>query len=636
MKTISLNIRSFKIGSKDNVFGWAKRLFVKEQPSFIALQETKLHLVDINWIFSLWGGSNCNFIQKEMLGKSGGQLLIWDTNLLDAKDVIHSDFFIEVKGTWKNSGLNIFVINVYGPHDDINKRRFWASLQKLIDDNCDDALLICGDFNEVRNSNERLNCDFIEYRARAFNDFISCNVLIDVPLGGRNFTRISEDGLKFSKINRFLVNDKFHNAWVDLTAIALERQFSDHCPIVLKDEYRNFGPKPFKVFDVWFHDENIESIIKETWKKDVDNINRKDCIFRNRLKNVKNVLREHYGKNSNKLDDEIECLKAQVQQLELKADSRSINNEELILWREKRKQWLEKDRTKTEILKQKARVRWILEGDENTTFFHSMIRRNNTKNNIRGLKINGVWNDSPKDIKDETFAHFKRMFEEPDVERPSIENLSYPTISTCMGFGGKWRKWIFACLSSASISVLINGSPTNEFNISRGVRQGDPLSPFLFIIAAEGLNILTKAATNSGLFRGVEIGADKILVSHLQYADDTIFIGDWSRSNAYSIRNLLKCFELASGLKLNFQKSCLYGIGVDHNEASLFANGIGCQVGKFPFTYLGLPIGSKMKKVGDWNPVIEKFKARLSKWRMRTMSFDGRMILIKSILNSLP
>ncbi|XP_071740996.1 uncharacterized protein [Rutidosis leptorrhynchoides] len=107
----------------------------------------------------------------------------------------------------------------------------------------------------------------------------------------------------------------------------------------------------------------------------------------------------------------------------------------------------------------------------------------------------------------------------------------------------------------------------------------------------EGLNILSKAATENGLFEGVEIGYNKIHLSHLQYADDTIFLGKWSRANAYSLQNLLKCFELASGLKVNFHKSCLYGIGVEVDEINHVAGRLGCKVASFPFTYLGLPIG---------------------------------------------
>ncbi|XP_071686954.1 uncharacterized mitochondrial protein AtMg01250-like [Rutidosis leptorrhynchoides] len=95
----------------------------------------------------------------------------------------------------------------------------------------------------------------------------------------------------------------------------------------------------------------------------------------------------------------------------------------------------------------------------------------------------------------------------------------------CIGFGTKWISWIKECLKSASISILFNGSPTKEFSLEKGVRQGDPLSPYLFILAAEGLNVLTKKALDVGLIKGAEVGKQKIVVSHLQYADDTILWG---------------------------------------------------------------------------------------------------------------
>ncbi|XP_071694441.1 uncharacterized mitochondrial protein AtMg01250-like [Rutidosis leptorrhynchoides] len=112
-----------------------------------------------------------------------------------------------------------------------------------------------------------------------------------------------------------------------------------------------------------------------------------------------------------------------------------------------------------------------------------------------------------------------------------------------MGFGERWRKWILACLESTLISVLVNGSPTNEFKLERGIRQGDPLSSFLFIITAEGLNVLTKKTIEGGLYKGVEIGADKVLLSYLQYADDTIFLGEWNRQKLlqpYEVTYLLR------------------------------------------------------------------------------------------------
>ncbi|XP_071694663.1 uncharacterized protein [Rutidosis leptorrhynchoides] len=449
-------------------------------------------------------------------------------------------------------------------------------------------------------------------------------------------------------------------------------------------------------------------------------------------------------------------LKTNAINLEIQAESGVLDANGHKLWVDSRKQWLEKEAIKTKMLKQKARVRWILDGDENSRFFHALIRRRNSKCNIRGLTINGVWNENPKDIKLAAFNHFTNIFREPEIDRPSLEDLHYPSISNddanalespfdeneihdaifdCgstkaqgpdgfnMRFFKKywdiikgdlidainwfWNNCEFSNGCNASFVILIPKKTDplglGDFRpisligsyykiiakiLSNRLRRilpaliGHEQSAFLknrFILdgalivnesidflkskkqkgilfkvdfekafdclnwnfllevmkSAEGLNILTKAATEKGVFKGVEIGNDKILISHLQYADDTLFLGEWSRENAYSIRNLLICFELASGLKVNFQKSCLYGVGVDYDEVCHVANRIGCQVGKFPFIYLGLPIGSKMNKLQDWNPIVEKIKSRLSDWKMRTMSFGGRVVLIKSILNSL-
>ncbi|XP_071713041.1 uncharacterized protein [Rutidosis leptorrhynchoides] len=246
--------------------------------------------------------------------------------------------------------------------------------------------------------------------ANWFNDFIDKTSLMEIPLGGRNFTRVSDDGIKFSKLDRFLVNKKFYSLWNDLTTLALDRENSDHCPIVIKDEKRNFMPKPFKVFDVWFDEKDVDKIIEEAWGKTVPTIARKDCVFRNKLKNVKDALPEWSKSKYNNIEGEIELLKNTSLQLELKAESTMLDKDERNHRKESRKLWLEKENVKREMLKQKARVKWILEGDENTRYFHSIIKRNNNKCNIRGLNINGIWNDSPHDIKKYGFRALQKKF----------------------------------------------------------------------------------------------------------------------------------------------------------------------------------------------------------------------------------
>ncbi|XP_071694501.1 uncharacterized protein [Rutidosis leptorrhynchoides] len=131
--------------------------------------------------------------------------------------------------------------------------------------------------------------------------------------------------------------------------------------------------------------------------------------------------------------------------------------------------------------------------------------------------------------------------------------------------------------------------------------------------AAEGLNWLAKSAVLKKLFSWVEIRSNKVPISHLQYADDTIFFGSWSLENIENLMKLLKCFELSSGLKVNYFKSNLFGVGVDKKEVEETASLFCCKVGSFPFIYLGLSIGAKMSKISSWKPVIEKFEKSVRK-----------------------
>ncbi|GJZ00427.1 RNA-directed DNA polymerase, eukaryota, reverse transcriptase zinc-binding domain protein, partial [Tanacetum coccineum] len=145
------------------------------------------------------------------------------------------------------------------------------------------------------------------------------------------------------------------------------------------------------------------------------------------------------------------------------------------------------------------------------------------------------------------------------------------------GFGNKWCSWIKACLNSSRASILINGSPTSEFSIKRGLRQGDPLSPFLFILVMEGLHNAFEEAVGNGMITGVNINNSTIKFSHLFYADDVIITTDWNARDMDNIIHVLHVFYLASSLKIN-----IYGIGV--STLLFFKNSVGgCFLPQTPF-----------------------------------------------------
>ena len=125
------------------------------------------------------------------------------------------------------------------------------------------------------------------------------------------------------------------------------------------------------------------------------------------------------------------------------------------------------------------------------------------------------------------------------------------------GFSEKLRRWIKCCISTVKFSILINSSPSDFFGSSRGLRQGDPLSPFLFDIVMEALSRMLVAATAAGQFPGFTVGnvtSSLMTMSHLLFADDTLVFCDADSNHITTLHGILPRFEEMSGLKINLGK----------------------------------------------------------------------------------
>ncbi|XP_021971503.1 uncharacterized protein LOC110866667 [Helianthus annuus] len=185
-----------------------------------------------------------------------------------------------------------------------------------------------------------------------------------------------------------------------------------------------------------------------------------------------------------------------------------------------------------------------------------------------------------------------------------------------MGFLGRWCSWIKGILESARSSVLVNGSPTFEFQCQKALRQGDPISPFLFIMVMEMLSYMIDKAISVDALSGIQIPKGTC-VSHFLYEDNAIILGEWFPSNIRNVANI-------------------YAIGVQPGELNNMAAAVGCQAGIFPFKYLGLMVGANMNRVSNWKPVYDIFDARIAKWKAALLSIGGRTTLIKVVFGSLP
>ncbi|GLT87533.1 hypothetical protein SLE2022_056120 [Rubroshorea leprosula] len=145
-----------------------------------------------------------------------------------------------------------------------------------------------------------------------------------------------------------------------------------------------------------------------------------------------------------------------------------------------------------------------------------------------------------------------------------------------------------------------------------------------------------KKVVNDNMFQGIEVGKSSLKLSHLQFADDSIFFCEATKQNVMVPKSVLRCFELVSGLKVNFFKSSLIGLNVEKNDMEIFANKLNCAIGQTPFKYLGVLVGSNPKRLSTWTPMIDTMRKRLSNWKRDTLSFGGRIILLNSVFSSIP
>ncbi|GJS59119.1 RNA-directed DNA polymerase, eukaryota [Tanacetum coccineum] len=628
----------------------------------------------------------------------------------------------------------------------------WSYLNHMID-SWSGEIIIMGDFNEVRFKEERFGSIFNNHNASVFNSFISSGGLVEVPLGGCEFTWCHQSGSKMSKLDRFLISEGLMGFCPNISAITLDRYLSDHRPILLREACHDYGPIPFRMFHYWFEWDGFDKFIVDTWTNINISDNNAISQFMKKLRYLKEQIKTWVRNKKESASAKKSNLKGLLHDLdrlidEKKADKEIINKRIHVM---NSLQDLEK--LEMSEIAQKVKINWSIEGDENSRFFHGMLNKKRNQQAIRGILKEGTWVDDPKAVKNEFLSHFKERFDSPnssrlmldmdfpnrvsveqvmDLERnvskeeikravwdcgsdkspgpdgftfgfyrrywDTIENdvvdaVSYffnvgmfpkggnasfialipkmqdarvvkdfrpisligsvykiiakilanrlvgvlgdlihevqsafianrqildgpfildELIHWCrsknkqamifkvdfekaydsvrwdylddvlnkFGFGSKWRKWIRNCLVSSKGSILVNGSPTSEFYFRKGLKQGDPLSPFLFLLIMESLHLSFQNVVNADMFKEIS----------------------------------------ASGLRMNLHKSKLMGISVKDEVVSRASSKMGYSTLKTPFTYLGIKVGGSMARIRSWDEIVDKVKSRLSKWKMTTLS----------------
>ena len=184
--------------------------------------------------------------------------------------------------------------------------------------------------------------------------------------------------------------------------------------------------------------------------------------------------------------------------------------------------------------------------------------------------------------------------------------------------------------------MKLNDEVGPYFQSSKGVRQGDPFSPFLFNLAADCLTKMILKAQQNGLFKGLASDLIPNGVAILQYADDTILCFEDNIRNALNIKLLLYLFEVMSGLKINFLKSEIFSVRADDETMHKYAEMFNCQIGNFPMKYLGMPVSYAGLKCGDWSFVEDKFTMHGENWISEVLPMGGRLIKVNYAMSHVP
>lgn len=200
-----------------------------------------------------------------------------------------------------------------------------------------------------------------------------------------------------------------------------------------------------------------------------------------------------------------------------------------------------------------------------------------------------------------------------------------------------WIRWIMRCVEGPDMNILWNGEMTQTFKPARGLRQGDPMSPYLFVLCLEQLCHQIERATLTKEWKPISLSRGGPMLSHLCFADDLILFAQASVAQIKVIRKMLETFCHASGQKVSLEKSKIFfSDNVSRDLAKSISDESGIEVTRDLEKYFGMPILHKRINKDTFGEVLERVSSLLSGWKGRMLSCTGRLTLTKAVLSSLP
>ena len=428
MNIISYNIRGLGRGVK-----WAaiRRLIRKQNVDMICLQETKKEVIDKVVCQSLWGEAEVCWEMQPATHTAGGILCLWSERTFKLHSRVVGNGYILLTGEYLKEAQTVNIVAVYSPCDIQNKRILWDQIKQLKNTQSGDLWCVMGDFNSIRDSSERFGICQREPKINSiqeFNEWIEDLEVVEAPWTGRSFTWFRPNGSSRSKIDRFLLSPEWLDTWPASIQSTLSRNFSDHCPIILRSTTIDWGPKPFRVLDCWLSDPSFKETVKNCWLSS-QLPGWGGFVLKEKIKILKQKLKiwnkESYGDTLKKVIK----IEEELNKLEEETTNRQLSVEEV----SKRKQlqealWVAAHAHES-LLRQKARIRWIKLGDCNSRYFHLMMNANRRNNFVNGVIIGDSWVADPATVKEEIRSFFSQKFQEASNHNIRLDGVRFQSLS---------------------------------------------------------------------------------------------------------------------------------------------------------------------------------------------------------------
>ncbi|GJZ24930.1 RNA-directed DNA polymerase, eukaryota [Tanacetum coccineum] len=372
----------------------------------------------------IWGNSNYQFASSDSVGNSGGILCIWEVTVFKKDYFTVSNNFIAIYGTWISNNSKVLIVVVYAPQSLALKRVLWEYISSLIT-RWNGETIVMGDFNDMRSIDERLGSEFNQSSARVFNRFISTSGLVDVKLEGYSFTWSHPSANKMSKLDRFLVSEGIILLFPSILAICLDKHLSDHRPILLREVITEFGPTPFRLYHSWFKRDGFDAMVEHAWTSFSHLDSNMLIRFKKKLQDLKIIIRR-WIKDKNSIQSGVaKSIKEDLTDIDKNFDRGIVSDEMLLKRMELTRQLHDIKQMEAKDCFQKSKIKWAIEGDENSKYFHGIINKKRSQLSIRGVLVDGHWKTDPEVVKEVFKDHFATRFKLPVHGRFKL-NSSFP------------------------------------------------------------------------------------------------------------------------------------------------------------------------------------------------------------------